>query len=52
MKYHIKGWIWKKAEDKILKAIVMKYGLNQRPYISSLLVSKSSKQCKERGIIG
>ena len=48
MKYHIKGGTWKNAEDEILKAAVMKYGLNQWPRISSLLVRKSSKQCKER----
>ena len=48
MKYHTKGGTWKNAEDEILKAAVMKYGLNQWPRISSLLVRKSSKQCKER----
>ena len=48
MKYHQKGGTWKNAEDEILKASVMKYGLNQWPRISSLLVRKSSKQCKER----
>jgi len=48
MKYHQKGGTWKNAEDEILKAAVMKYGLNQWPRISSLLVRKSSKQCKER----
>ena len=48
MKYHSKGGTWKNAEDEILKAAVMKYGLNQWPRISSLLVRKSSKQCKER----
>jgi len=48
MKYHAKGGTWKNAEDEILKAAVMKYGLNQWPRISSLLVRKSSKQCKER----
>ena len=29
MKYHAKGGTWKNAEDEILKAAVMKYGLNQ-----------------------
>ena len=48
MKYHVKGGTWKNAEDEILKAAVMKYGLNQWARISSLLVRKSSKQCKER----
>jgi pre-mRNA-splicing factor CDC5/CEF1 len=48
MKYHIKGGTWKNAEDEILKAAVMKYGLNQWARISSLLVRKSDKQCKER----
>jgi len=48
MKYHIKGGTWKNAEDEILKAAVMKYGLNQWARISSLLVRKSAKQCKER----
>ncbi len=47
MKYHAKGGTWKNAEDEILKAAVMKYGLNQWPRISSLLVRKSSKQSKE-----
>ena len=46
MKYHAKGGTWKNAEDEILKAAVMKYGLNQWPRISSLLLRKSSKQCK------
>ena len=36
------------AEDEILKAAVMKYGLNQWARISSLLVRKSAKQCKAR----
>lgn len=35
-------------QDEILKAAVMKYGLNQWSRISSLLVRKSSKQCKAR----
>ncbi|KAK9842456.1 hypothetical protein WJX81_000971 [Elliptochloris bilobata] len=34
--------------DEILKAAVMKYGLNQWARISSLLVRKSAKQCKAR----
>jgi pre-mRNA-splicing factor CDC5/CEF1 len=48
MRYHVKGGIWKNTEDEILKAAVMKYGLNQWSRISSLLVRKSAKQCKER----
>ena len=48
MRYHVKGGTWKNAEDEILKAAIMKYGLNQWSRISSLLVRKSAKQCKER----
>lgn len=36
------------AQDEILKAAVMKYGLNQWARISSLLNRKSAKQCKAR----
>lgn len=36
------------VQDEILKAAVMKYGLNQWSRISSLLVRKSAKQCKAR----
>eukprot|EP00826_Nyctotherus_ovalis_P054061 TRINITY_DN7060_c0_g1_i13.p1 TRINITY_DN7060_c0_g1~~TRINITY_DN7060_c0_g1_i13.p1 ORF type:complete len:741 (+),score=245.46 TRINITY_DN7060_c0_g1_i13:82-2304(+) len=48
MRYIIKGGIWKNAEDEVLKAAVMKYGLNQWSRISSLLVRKSAKECKAR----
>jgi pre-mRNA-splicing factor CDC5/CEF1 len=48
MRYHVKGGTWKNAEDEILKASVMKNGLNQWSQISSLLVLKSAKQYKER----
>ncbi|CAK87238.1 unnamed protein product (macronuclear) [Paramecium tetraurelia] len=48
MRYIIKGGVWKNSEDEILKAAVMKYGLNQWSRISSLLVRKSAKQCKQR----
>ncbi|KAI8462344.1 MAG: pre-mRNA splicing factor component-domain-containing protein [Monoraphidium minutum] len=48
MRIQIKGGIWKNTEDEILKAAVMKYGLNQWARISSLLVRKSAKQCKAR----
>ena len=44
----VKGGIWKNIEDEILKAAVMKYGLNQWSRISSLLVRKSAKECKAR----
>lgn len=44
----IKGGAWKNTEDEILKAAVMKYGLNQWARISSLLTRKSAKQCKAR----
>lgn len=44
----IKGGVWKNTEDEILKAAIMKYGLNQWARISSLLVRKSAKQCKAR----
>ena len=36
------------VQDEILKAAVMKYGLNQWARISSLLNRKSAKQCKAR----
>lgn len=48
MRYMLKGGVWKNAEDEILKAAVMKYGLNQWSRISSLMVRKSAKQCKAR----
>jgi len=48
MRYMVKGGIWKNIEDEILKAAVMKYGLNQWSRISSLLVRKSAKECKAR----
>jgi len=44
----IKGGVWRNTEDEILKAAVMKYGLNQWSRIASLLHRKSSKQCKAR----
>ena len=44
----IKGGIWKNTEDEILKAAVMKYGLNQWSRIATLLSRKSAKQCKAR----
>ena len=48
MVYQVKGGVWKNTEDEILKAAVMKYGLNQWARISSLLVRKSATQCKSR----
>lgn len=48
MRYLMKGGYWKNSEDEILKAAVMKYGLNQWSRISSLLARKSAKQCKAR----
>lgn len=48
MRILIKGGVWKNTEDEVLKAAVMKYGLNQWARISSLLVRKSAKQCKAR----
>lgn len=48
MKYHNKLGQWTNSEDEILKAAIMKYGLNQWSRISSLLVKKSAKQVKER----
>ncbi|CAD7702662.1 unnamed protein product [Ostreobium quekettii] len=48
MRIMIKGGVWKNTEDEILKAAVMKYGINQWARISSLLTRKSAKQCKAR----
>jgi pre-mRNA-splicing factor CDC5/CEF1 len=48
MRYIMKGGVWKNSEDEILKAAIMKYGLNQWSRISSLLPRKSAKQCKQR----
>jgi pre-mRNA-splicing factor CDC5/CEF1 len=48
MKIVIKGGVWKNTEDEILKAGVMKYGLNNWARIASLLNRKSGKQCKAR----
>ena len=47
-KVMIKGGIWKNSEDEILKAAVMKYGLNNWSRIASLLVRKTPSQCKSR----
>lgn len=48
MRLLLRGGVWKNTEDEILKAAVMKYGVNQWARISSLLVRKSAKQCKAR----
>ena len=40
----IKGGVWKNSEDEILKAAVMKYGMNQWARVSSLLPRKTCKQ--------
>ena len=48
IKVMIKGGIWKNSEDEILKAAVMKYGLNNWSRIASLLVRKTPSQCKAR----
>jgi pre-mRNA-splicing factor CDC5/CEF1 len=44
----LKGGVWKNSEDEILKAAVMKYGLNQWSRVASLLPRKTPKQCKAR----
>ncbi|CAD7969327.1 unnamed protein product [Amoebophrya sp. A120] len=48
VRIQIKGGIWKNSEDEVLKAAVMKYGLNNWSRVSSLLVRKTAKQCKAR----
>eukprot|EP00371_Babesia_bovis_P000821 XP_001609468.1 cell division cycle 5-like protein [Babesia bovis T2Bo] len=48
MRIQLKGGVWKNSEDEVLKAAVMKYGLNNWSRVSSLLVRKSAKQCKAR----
>ncbi len=48
LKYMLKNNEWKNIEDQILKAAVMKYGLNQWDRISSLFPKKTTKQIKAR----
>ena len=48
VRYMLRGSVWKNAEDEVLKAAVMKYGLNQWSRISSLISRKSAKECKDR----
>eukprot|EP01054_Gregarina_sp_Poly1_P003405 Gregarina_sp_Poly_1__3404@NODE_1988_length_2934_cov_152_411231_g1282_i0_p1_GENE_NODE_1988_length_2934_cov_152_411231_g1282_i0NODE_1988_length_2934_cov_152_411231_g1282_i0_p1_ORF_typecomplete_len832_score136_96Myb_DNAbind_6/PF13921_6/1e17Myb_DNAbind_6/PF13921_6/3_3e11Myb_DNAbind_6/PF13921_6/1_3e04Myb_DNAbinding/PF00249_31/8_4e12Myb_DNAbinding/PF00249_31/2_5e08Myb_DNAbinding/PF00249_31/1_8e04SANT_DAMP1_like/PF16282_5/0_11PepX_N/PF09168_10/0_21_NODE_1988_length_2934_cov_152_411231_g1282_i01732668 len=43
-----KGGTWKNSEDEVLKAAVMKYGLNNWSRVASLLVRKTARQCKSR----
>ncbi len=43
LRYLSKGGYWKNAEDEILKAAVMKYGLNNWDKISSLMPKKNAK---------
>ncbi|KAH9260095.1 hypothetical protein BASA81_001867 [Batrachochytrium salamandrivorans] len=40
--------VWKNSEDEILKAAVMKYGLNQWGRVASLFAKRSAKACKAR----
>lgn len=42
------GKEWKKLEDDIIKAGIMKYGTNKWSKISTLLQKRTPKQCKER----
>ncbi len=44
MRIVIKGGVWKNSEDEILKAAVMKYGLNQWARVGSLLPRKTAKR--------
>ena len=44
----MRGGVWKNSEDEILKAAVMKYGINNWARVASLMVRKSSRQCKAR----
>lgn len=39
---------WTRTEDEILKAGIMKYGINKWSKVSSLLPSKTPSQCKSR----
>lgn len=48
VRFVLKGGVWRNTEDEVLKAAVMKYGLNQWARISSLLTHKTAKQCKAR----
>ena len=48
MRYMIKGGYWRNVEDEMLKAAVMKYGLNNWSKVASLFPRKTAKQCKAR----
>jgi pre-mRNA-splicing factor CDC5/CEF1 len=48
MRVLLKGGVWKNSEDEILKAAVMKYGLNNWSRIASLMTRKTPRQCKAR----
>ena len=48
VKIQIKGGVWSNLEDEVLKAAVMKYGLNNWSRVASLLARKTAKQCKAR----
>ena len=48
MRHVAKGGNWSTTEDEVLKAAVMKHGLRSWGKIASLLVRKTSLQCKER----
>ena len=40
--------MWKNSEDEILKAAIMKYGLNNWARVASLLPRKTAKQVRSR----
>lgn len=48
VRFYVKGGVWKNTEDEILKAAVMKYGMNQWARCASLLPRKTPAQCKAR----
>ena len=50
VRMQIKGGVWRNTEDEILKAAVMKYGLNQWSRIASLLHRKAAKQCTHTSV--
>ncbi|EZG43159.1 myb-like DNA-binding domain protein [Gregarina niphandrodes] len=43
-----KGGQWKNSEDEVLKAAVMKYGMNNWSRVASLLNRKTARQCRAR----
>ena len=48
VRMQIKGGVWRNTEDEILKAAVMKYGLNQWSRIGEFLFSFGTKYVLER----